>query len=120
MKKNIFVPLFFFMMLFTSCNPSNVAYKEFPYLPAYAHMTIENFQKATDEEGLHHATFTVQNVDYENFLADYEKILHKNGWRTTDDKKPFSMNLKKDDHILIMVLTSKKTDKNISGIIYSK
>ncbi|QZY56334.1 hypothetical protein [Crassaminicella profunda] len=119
MKKIIATMLFVIVMIaFTGCNVSGE--KPFAYLPAYEPMTFENFEKATEEEGLDHATFTVKNSSYENFLADYENFLHENGWKTTDDKKPLSLNLKKNDHIVILVLTSKNTDKDVKGLIYSK
>jgi hypothetical protein len=107
------------MIAFSGCNKASEK-KPFSYLPTYESMTFENFENATEEEGLDHATFRVKDSDYENFLTDYENFLHENGWQTTDDKKPISINLKKEDHVVILVVTSKNTDEEINGIIYSK
>lgn len=113
------------IMLITSCGSSIVTpeknrIKEFPYLPSYENMKIENFEKSTTKEGLDHASITVKNTAYQDFLGNYEKLLHEEQWHTTDDKKPFSMTLEKDNHIVIIVVTSTEEDEDIKGLLYSK
>lgn len=119
MKKLSFIIVILFLMpSFLGCTSDKTSY--FPYLPAYENMEFTNFEESTDKEGLNHATFIVKDVPYEKFLTTYENILHENGWKTIDDKKPFSINLEKENHILIMILSSNRKDKDIEGLIYSK
>ncbi|WZL71951.1 hypothetical protein QBE52_12655 [Clostridiaceae bacterium 35-E11] len=126
MKKSIFVVLtVIFMILLLSCDSSKIesdksVIKEFPYLPSYTNMKIEDFEKSTTKEGLDHASFTVKDGMYTDFLNNYEELLHDNNWQTTDDKKPFSMTLEKEEHIVILVVTSTEEDPYVHGLIYSK
>lgn len=120
MKKWLATVLFLVLMISTAaCGPSK-SDKEFPYLPTYENMTFENFIESTEKGGLNRANFTVKNTKYKDFLADYEKILQQDGWEMVDDRKPFSINVKKEDHVAIIILTSKEGEEDIQGMIYSK
>ncbi|WP_129600552.1 hypothetical protein [Anaerophilus nitritogenes] len=119
MKKYIVYPIIF-ILLFCSCANKKEYIKEFPYLPQYENLKITDFEEAKDKNGLNHSNFSVKNVQFENFLSDYEKILRDHNWKTIDDKKPFSIQVQKDDHFAIIVITSQQKDKDIKGIIYAK
>ncbi|MBB6215970.1 hypothetical protein HNQ80_002061 [Anaerosolibacter carboniphilus] len=92
--------------------------KEFPYLPAYGNMKFVKFEKAT-ADGIDRATYTVSNTNPEEFLSGYEQHLTENGWKNTLDNKPISINMEKENHKAIILVTPEEKAKNLTVIIFS-
>lgn len=71
---------------------------EFVYLPKYKSMKADTYQPIQENQ-FGNAVYTLKKVKYENFLANYEKVLLKDGWQVTQDKKPESIEVTKGEHI---------------------
>ncbi len=105
----VLVPLTLFCI---SCSPRISYTKEFPYLPSYNNMVaksneMENGVENEEQTGeLKKVTYTIKDVDIENILTEYEKILQDDGWKITLDGKPNMLQIEKDEHTALIVVYS--------------
>ena len=90
-------------------NLTKITYtKEFSYLPKYKNMLVNKYEPSKNEQ-FGNAVYYVSNGDYEKFLTKYQKVLEKDGWKITVDKKPENLEATKDKHIVrINVVNSKE------------
>ncbi|ABR50246.1 hypothetical protein Amet_4165 [Alkaliphilus metalliredigens QYMF] len=131
--KRMFVFILSLLMLATmaSCASSNNGEseddnrytKEFPYLPDYEEsMKLIEFKEGEGED-LDIGTYSIPNTTPEGFLSRYEEILVENGWENTLDNKPISINMKKEEHIAIILVPpideEDKADTDIIVLIYA-
>jgi len=81
-------------------NLTKVTYtKEFNYLPQYTDMKVVQFTPPKNEQ-FGNAVYYVSNEDYQKFLTNYQKVLQRDGWKITQDKKPENLEATKDKHIV--------------------
>ncbi|HEY8890088.1 MAG TPA: hypothetical protein VIM70_07510 [Clostridium sp.] len=99
-------------------NLSKVTYtKEFRYLPKYKNMLVNKFEPSKGEQ-LGNAVYYVSNGDYEKYLTKYQKVLEKDGWKITVDKKPVSIKTTKEKHIATINVVN--ADKKLMILIWTK
>mgnify|MGYP000874518088 CR=1 FL=1 len=118
MKKHILIMLFLlWLATLIGCTNTNTpeeivtpendlpAYTdEFKFLPSHPNMKLKEFIKG--EQGVQdYAFYIVSDVEFDKFLVEYEDILIKEGWTVTNDGKPTSLGLEKDEHIAAMALS---------------
>ncbi|MCX8129955.1 MAG: hypothetical protein N3I35_07655 [Clostridia bacterium] len=113
MKKSIILVSAFILVLIISACGSVVKYtKEFSYLPSYPGMVLENSSPA-NEYGFSTASYSIADAKIEDIITEYEKLLHKNGWKTTDDKKPSSITVEKEKHLAVIVPSQNMKDTTV-------
>ncbi|MFZ5968869.1 MAG: hypothetical protein ACOYVK_17070 [Bacillota bacterium] len=117
MKKIVLLLIFIMSINTTACQL--LGKKEFSQLPKYENMEQVDFQEAETPEGLDKAIYTLDNTTAEDFLNEYEKKMHAEGWTTTNDNKPVSIDLKKDNQITVVVVKPTNDDNTIEVNIFS-
>ena len=81
-------------------NLTKVTYtKQFSYLPKYNNMQVDKYTPPKGNQ-FGNAVYNVANGDYNSFLTNYEKVLQKDGWKITLDKKPANIEATKAKHIV--------------------
>ena len=79
--------------------------KEFTYLPSQKTITLKNFQKPTKTK-MGVCKYIVKNKKSADAIADYKKVLTKDGWKTTETKNTASViTATKGSHIVAIVPT---------------
>jgi len=97
----------------TAAPPVTEYTKEFPYLPAYPGMVL--LSKGTaDQNGYKSVMYSVKNSQNGNIISTYEKMLNKDGWKTTTDKKPEEIIVEKGNHRSIIVSAQLNKDTVIT------
>lgn len=91
--------------------------QEFSYLPLLEGMVLKEFNKA-ESGNLASATYTMPDGKYDTVLKDYEAVLKRDGWKTTNDLKPGAMTVEKGEHLATIV--PQQQEKGIVLLIYSK
>lgn len=122
MKKILFVTLSLFIVLMAAAGctkspsqpneptapgtdtPKLTYTEEFSYLPALPSMKLKDLQKG-QEGSYDYAYYTLSDIEYDKILDQYESLLKKDGWTVTEDKKPKSLTVTKDDHLAAMSLS---------------
>ncbi len=90
--------------------------KEFPYLPAYPGMELKEEPKMSDS-GLYNVSYRIKDSEASKIATDYEKLLHKDGWTTAEDKKPAAFTVKKDEHLAAFIVTQEGEDTVLNMIV---
>ena len=121
MKKIKFILLLMSIgILLSACkSPVKEELEEFTNIPRDERMDQTSFEKASSKEGLDRAFYTVEDTTPVEFLTSYEELLHKDGWETTDDNKPVSITVKKDEQISVIVAKPAEGEDRFEVIIFS-
>lgn len=93
--------------------------EEFSYLPIYEGMELISVEKAPTDEGMDKGTYKISNTTPEEFLTNYENYLAENGWKKTDDNKPVSINMEKEDHKAIVIIPSVEDGDELTVIVFT-
>ena len=77
--------------------------KEFDYLPVFTErMELQSFAPI-DQSDYSQAIYIIENTENAAVLEKYEEILLADGWTVYEDKKPISIGLNKEDHVLVLL-----------------
>ncbi len=118
MKKfSVFLLILLIVESLIGCNKQITYTSEFEYLPMYKGMVVEDF-KEPSEEGMGIAVYKLKGLSSDEVLGKYESLLKKYGWKTTQDNKPASITVEKDNHKAI--IATSKTEEGTKLTIMSK
>ncbi|SHK14475.1 hypothetical protein [Paramaledivibacter caminithermalis] len=107
MKKVVIVLLCLVGLISISCGRSYNYSEEATYLPVHKNMTFQSVDKGEKENELTKIVYTMDNIDFENALAEYEETLTQDGWSIVTDSKPNLIEVKKDNHIATVIAYEK-------------
>lgn len=86
---------------------------EFPYLPSYSSpMELQEFTELAQSD-YSKAYYIIKDTKNEDVLVNYEKILTQDGWTVYEDKKPLSVALEKEDHVVMLLPQQVQSDVNL-------
>ena len=101
-----------FSLALVSCAKTTYT-KEFSYLPSQKTMTLKSSVKAT-ETAMGVSRYIIKNTKVDAAIADYEKVLTKDGWKITKTKTPVVLTATKDSHVAAIVPTQIGKDVQFS------
>lgn len=87
--------------------------KEFTYLPSQKTMTVKSSTKPT-KTAMGVSKYIVKNKKSADAMADYEKVLTKDGWKVTATKNSPVITATKGSHIVAIVPTQIKQDVQLT------